>query len=86
MHGNVFEWCQDAFDGSFYSKPEASEKDPVCREGVNRAARAGCPVSDARGCRAELRFSTEPLLRSGGLGLRLTRGLVRVVSKNSTEP
>ena len=42
MHGNVAEWCQDVYDERFYSKAEASMKDPVCRTGSgDRVYRGG---------------------------------------------
>jgi formylglycine-generating enzyme required for sulfatase activity len=42
MHGNVCEWCEDAYDAEFYSKPEARAPDPVCRAGMgDRVWRGG---------------------------------------------
>lgn len=30
VHGNVSEYCRDSFDPKFYSRPEASVRDPLC--------------------------------------------------------
>jgi len=33
MHGNVYEWCADVYNQSFYGTPEAAGLDPVCTSG-----------------------------------------------------
>jgi len=43
MHGNVWEWCEDAFNEGFYRTPEAAELDPVFTSGSDdrRVLRGG---------------------------------------------
>jgi formylglycine-generating enzyme required for sulfatase activity len=42
MHGNVWEWCEDAYVKNFYSSPEASSPNPVSRSsGGARTLRGG---------------------------------------------
>ena len=42
MHGNVYEWCADVYNQSFYGTPEAAGLDPVCSSGSGgRVLRGG---------------------------------------------
>ncbi len=71
MHGNVFEWCEDFYDPSFYSKEEATRKNPFCASGRgSRVVRGGLYSEGARICRAACRFGYPPSDRSGDTGFR----------------
>ncbi len=71
MHGNVSEWCEDVFDAEFYSKPEASLKDPVCTSGSEyRIVRGGGWDSPWRGCRSAYRLWVLPSISVSSVGLR----------------
>ena len=49
-HGNVSEWCEDVPHPGFYSTPEATQKDPLCRvPGVEHRAVRGNGRSALRG-------------------------------------
>jgi len=42
MHGNVGEWCEDAYDSGFYARAEACARDPCCvSDSGSRVARGG---------------------------------------------
>lgn len=40
VHGNVWEWCQDGFDASFYES--SPKKDPQAPPGLTHVIRGGC--------------------------------------------
>jgi formylglycine-generating enzyme required for sulfatase activity len=70
MHGNVFEWCLDQWDGSnnYESLPAT---DPVCTAGSYRVLRGGGWNAFAQFCRSAYRGGNLPDYRSSHLGFRV---------------
>ena len=69
MHGNVWEWCADCYDGNFYAESPADN--PVClKRGANRVFRGGSWIDGTRGCRSAYRNRLGPGLRDDDLGFR----------------
>jgi formylglycine-generating enzyme required for sulfatase activity len=72
MSGNVYEWVQDWYSGSYYdSSPSTDPTGPS--SGSNRVARGGNWFSEAKKCRSAYRSLYDPDLRSLTIGFRLTR-------------
>jgi len=73
MHGNVWEWCQDAWDPEGYRKRGAVCEDPIAEgeAALHRVYRGGSWSSPARSCRSALRFRYDPGDRDRFRGFRL---------------
>jgi formylglycine-generating enzyme required for sulfatase activity len=69
MHGNVFEWCSDWYDGKL-----RGGVDPIGpEEGSSRVLRGGGWWFYPGGCRSAFRFNFAPPSRLNGLGFRVAR-------------
>lgn len=73
MHGNVREWCADCFDANFYAKPEATNRNPICRSNdcMARVLRGGSWVDNAWGLCSSDRSWNMPFNRYDMDGLRV---------------
>jgi formylglycine-generating enzyme required for sulfatase activity len=80
MHGNVWEWCRDAWDEKAYAERGNLALDPEVTKADDSAARAfrvvrgGSGLHRAQFCRAAIRDGDLPGLRWGYQGLRLAAG------------
>ncbi len=71
MHGSIEEWCEDIFDHEFYSKPGATQKDPVCTSGSEyRVYRGGKWIDDPDECRSAYRRAGLPSDHQHHIGFR----------------
>lgn len=72
MHGNVWEWVQDWFDGGYYEgSPRVDPQGPEA--GLSRVIRGGRFDDSPWLLRSANRHNVSPGLRGEGLGLRLLR-------------
>lgn len=73
MHGNVMEWCADAWDEAAYKKRVNDVRDPfvVGDDDADRVVRGGCWFDSPWDCRAACRFRWRPGIRGRGRGFRV---------------
>jgi formylglycine-generating enzyme required for sulfatase activity len=73
LHGNVAEWCQDWFQESFYTTPDAAGVNPVCTNTASgaRVLRGGRWNENAAGCRPSRRNGDQSDRRCFDTGLRV---------------
>ncbi|WP_051697498.1 SUMF1/EgtB/PvdO family nonheme iron enzyme [Prevotella sp. 10(H)] len=72
MHGNVYEWCQDKWDGwSDYDYDSGAVTDPLGTSGTYRVLRGGHWYGNARLCRSAYRSGANPADASSNIGFRV---------------
>ncbi|MCP5089626.1 MAG: formylglycine-generating enzyme family protein, partial [Gammaproteobacteria bacterium] len=73
MLGNVFEWCQDSWHGSYDGAPVDGSARESDEAGAARVIRGGSWGYDARDCRCACRDGGQPDYRRSYLGFRCAR-------------
>jgi formylglycine-generating enzyme required for sulfatase activity len=75
MHGNIWEWCQDYWHGSYEGAPTKSSTSWLnflnLNEDKNRVLRGGSWRSELSLCRSSFRFFDDAYRRSNDVGFRI---------------
>lgn len=70
MHGNVYEWCLDGWDGSTYYQAGAAT-DPYVQIGPYRVLRGGSWGNYSFACRSAIRYFVDPSGANYSIGFRV---------------
>ena len=74
MSGNVWEWCWDGYDKSYYnSSPDQDPRGPG--SGTQRVLRGGSWYGNDDSCRVSFRGSYDPDLSNYSIGVRVVRAI-----------
>jgi sulfatase modifying factor 1 len=73
--GNVWEWCRDAFDSSFYARASSHEPQLAPHANSRRVFRGGCFRDMAPSGRSALRRNATTGHKGDYLGVRPARAL-----------
>jgi formylglycine-generating enzyme required for sulfatase activity len=73
MHGNVYEWCWDWYNASYYSDSSAGTDPLGAASGAHRVMRGGYWYSDGQNLRSAYRGSFNPGYGYYDIGFRLVR-------------
>jgi formylglycine-generating enzyme required for sulfatase activity len=72
MHGNVLEWCADAYDKGYYARsPKRDPKGPDAGPDASRVLRGGSWSLGGHRCRAAFRTLFGPDYRHDFIGFRV---------------
>jgi formylglycine-generating enzyme required for sulfatase activity len=74
VHGNVWEWCEDAWEDSYNGAPVDGSAN-VHGDVARRVVRGGSWSLDSRVLRAAHRYPSTSTARRNDLGFRLARAL-----------
>ncbi len=70
MHGNVLEWCEDAWDGT-QALPGTPQTDPLSTDGAMVVGRGGSWHQLADACRSAARTALQASAKEDWLGMRI---------------